>query len=346
MKSPDRFLPLLLVFLFIQVTFFQLKGQPFIVAFYNVENLFDIEDDPLIDDEDFLPGSRIPWTPDRYETKLDRLAQVLSSIDEERLPDIVGLCEVENSQVLEDLVKQRALKKGKYEIVHYNSPDERGIDNALLYNKKVFQVIDSKPLPVHLSKNPGDATRDILYVKGWVVKAPSDTLHIFVNHWPSRWGGQKKSEPKRIDAASTLRHHVDSIFKTCEWANVIAMGDFNDEPRDSSMHNVLKAYDPSIGPKTQMTLYNMMLALEDESQGTIYYKEWQVFDQIILSTELLTKTKGLYLPKREGKIFSEEWVLYKAGDGSLRPNRTAAKDYYGGYSDHLPVYVEFLIRNN
>jgi predicted extracellular nuclease len=322
----------------------QMNEPRFTVAFYNVENLFDYKNDPAIDDERFLPDSKIPWTAERYGVKLDRLAEVISSIDPDHLPALIGLCEVENRNVLEDLVGQPALREGRYKIVHYDSPDERGIDNALLYNKKAFQVIDSRPIPVYLTKDPDDATRDILYVKGLVRGSSTDTLHIFVNHWPSRSEGKEESEPNRIDAARTLRTHVDSLFALNNWANIVIMGDFNDEPYDTSVHDVLDAFNPTYNPKTEITLYNLMTYAYHQGQGTIYYNQWQVFDQIILSTNLIIKETGLVLTDFEGKIFSADWMLYKASDGTLRPNRTAAREYYGGYSDHLPVYVEFEIK--
>jgi predicted extracellular nuclease len=322
----------------------QLNDRSFTVVFYNVENLFDYENDPGIDDESFLPDSRIPWTAERYGVKLDHLSKVLSSINPDQMPAVIGLCEVENRDVLKDLVNQPALKGGNYKIIHYDSPDERGIDNALLYNNKMFSVIDSRPIPVYLTKDPEDATRDILYVKGFIKNSSSDTLHIFVNHWPSRSEGKNESEPNRIDAALTLKTHVDSLFAQNKWANIIIMGDFNDEPYDTSVHDVLDAFNPTYNPKTEITLYNMMTYAYHQGLGTIYYKQWQVFDQIILSTNLIIKESGLTLTDFEGKIFSADWMLYEASDGTLRPNRTAAREYYGGYSDHLPVYVEFEIK--
>lgn len=337
---------ILLIFFFI--IGFESLSQPsgeqnFTVVFYNTENLFDIQDDPAINDADFLPTARVPWTGERYELKLDRLAQVLSSIHDGRLPAVIGLCEVENQQVLDDLISQKSLKKGGYGIVHFDSPDERGIDNALLYRKSAFVVLTKKAIPVKLTQNPGDATRDILYVSGVVKKSPSDTLHLFVNHWPSRRGGQSVSEPNRLDAATTLRHHVDSIFSIHGSASILIMGDFNDEPGDRSLAGILQALAPTPDPMKN-TLYNLMRTASMNGKGTIYYDGWQLFDQIIVSGRLLSKTSGLTLPVPEGEIFSAEWLLYKPAHGEARPNRTAAKDYYGGYSDHLPVFIDFLVR--
>lgn len=319
-------------------------AQDFTVAFYNVENLFDTVDDPATEDSEFLPAAEVPWTMERYRAKLKQLAKVLSSINGESLPAIIGLCEVENSRVLEDLVGEKALKKGKYHFVHYDSPDERGIDNAMLYDRQEFRVLQSMAIPVRLTAEAGDVTRDILYVKGLVKKSPEDTLHIFINHWPSRRGGKEASEINRIDAARTLRAQVDSLFSISPWANIIILGDFNDEPYDRSISEVLGAFTPTYNPETDVRLYNMMTPAYHDGRGTLYYDRWQVFDQIILSTHLIIKTTGLTLPEFEGRIFAEEWLLFEAPDGTKRPNRTIGREYYGGYSDHLPVYIDFIIR--
>jgi len=339
-----RIIPLLITFLAVAAfhSSCTTRAREFTVAFYNVENLFDTEDDPATDDADFLPDSRIPWTPDRYAVKLQHLAQVLSSLDDE-LPAVIGLCEVENARVLQDLTGQKELKKGSYDIVHFDSPDERGIDNALLYRKSEFKVIDQKPISIHLTLKPEDATRDILYVKGIVKRSPGDTLHLFVNHWPSRRGGASESEQHRMDAALTLKTQVDSLFTLDPGANIIIMGDLNDEPFDQSVVNGLGALSPTRDPKPS-SLYNLMASAAREGKGTIYYNQWQVFDHMIVSDHLISKTSGLTLAEPEGKIFSPDWILFKPENGPSRPDRTSGKEYYGGYSDHLPVFLEFSIR--
>ena len=161
------------------------KKQPFIAMFYNVENLFDTQDDPKINDEEFTPGGKVPWTDERLNTKIKQIGQVMTDIASPAMPDLVGFAEVENIRVLEMLVSSASLNKTKYNIVHYDSPDERGIDVALIYNPSTFKVIESAPLQVVLPGN--DLSRDILYVKGKVKSG--DILHVFVNHWPSRREG-------------------------------------------------------------------------------------------------------------------------------------------------------------
>jgi predicted extracellular nuclease len=312
-----------------------------LMVFYNLENLFDIYDDPDINDADFLPGSRIDWTGQRYQRKLDNLTRVLISIDETYLPAIIGVCEVENEKVLKDLKKQKKLKRANYKIVHHDSPDERGIDVALLYAGFEFKVLEDRPIPVRFPHDPDDRTRDILYVKGVFKEAKKDTVFIFVNHWPSRWGGQEQSEPDRITAARVLRGAIDSIYSYHEKANIILMGDFNDDPDNTSLLNVLDAQQVVEEPEDRQ-LYNLMFPMLKRGEGTLFYNDWDVFDQIIVSGALLNKTEGFRLADTQGKAFKADWMLFEDDRGRKRPNRTAGRSsYYGGYSDHLPVYVYY-----
>jgi predicted extracellular nuclease len=315
-------------------------SQDFTVVFYNTENLYDTIDDPKVLDSQYLPDSRIPWNTERYQSKLQHIAQVFTSVDPHGLPSLIGLCEVENKQVLVDLVAQPELKGGNYEIVHYNSPDRRGIDVALLYDKSDFTVLKSSSIHVNLTNDTIGPTRDILYVKGFVNKSSKDTLHIFVNHWPSRRDGQEASEQNRIDAALTLRHVVDSLFALTAPCNILIMGDFNDEPVNKSLTEGLNANFPGKGGRDN-ALYNLMEKAYTEGRGTLYFEKWQIFDQFIVSRNLLEKQKGLTLSEKEGKIFSAEWLLYTPTKGEPRPNRTIGSQYFGGYSDHLPIYLEF-----
>ncbi len=311
-----------------------------LMVFYNLENLFDIYDDPDINDADFLPGSRIDWTEQRYQRKLDNLTQVLTSIDETYLPAIIGVCEVENERVLKDLKKQKKLRRANYKIVHHDSPDERGIDVALLYASFEFKVLEDKAIPVRFPHDPDDRTRDILYVKGVFKEAKKDTVFVFVNHWPSRWGGQEKSEPDRITAARVLRGVVDSIYNHHRNANIILMGDFNDDPDNKSLAEVLNAVEPAEEPEKEQ-LYNLMFPMLKRGEGTLFYRDWDVFDQIIVSGALLRKKDGFRLADTQGKAFKADWMLFEDDQGRKRPNRTAGRSYYGGYSDHLPVYVYY-----
>lgn len=317
-------------------------SKSFSIAFYNVENLFDTINDQGTRDGEFTPEGKNQWTAERYQTKLDRLSQVISSMIPESFPTVIGLCEVENRGVLEDLVKHHDLKKANYQIIHYESPDERGIDNALLYRKGMFKPIHQEAIVNTFPFRPKDRTRDILYVKGIPTKSKKDTLHIFVNHWPSRYGGREKSAPSRNHVATIHRALVDSIFNTNPKANLVITGDFNDEPADSSLLYFLEAQALQESVNNS-ELYNLMYADYEEGRGTIYWRSWDMFDMFILSGNLLLKNEGIVLKEKKGQIFDAEFLLFKNDNGSTRPNRTMGKEYYGGYSDHLPVFIEFDI---
>lgn len=297
------------------------------VAFWNVENLYDTIDDPQIKDEEFLPSAKNAWTAQRYKTKQKNTAQVIAAIN----PDILGMAEIENRHVLNDLVKQPALKKQKYGIVHYDSPDQRGIDVALIYKTKVFNVLSSASVK---TRQPSDTllpTRNILVVRGVVNK--KDTITILVNHWPSRRGGKDDSEQRRIFAAATVRYIVDSLNRLYPNGEIISLGDFNDEPTDVSIQSLT-----ATGQMVEPLFANLMDTIDAKGEGTHYYKkEKSCLDQIMVSPALLEK-KTYYVCC--AMIFKPDWIfaeVYK-GDG-LSPKRTwAGSRYIGGYSDHLPVY--------
>ncbi|MBW6461233.1 MAG: endonuclease/exonuclease/phosphatase family protein [Bacteroidales bacterium] len=319
------------------------KSKYLRIAFYNVENLFDTIDDPLTNDADFLPDARIPWTGERYEVKLDRISEVIEALSAAIPAGIIGLCEVENRSVLKDLVCSPRILRFNYQIVHYESPDERGIDNALLYDPMQFTPFYSTALPVTFLFEPDDKTRDILYIKGIHPKHKKDTLHLYVNHWPSRYGGAEASEPKRIRAAEALRSHVDSLMAIQPEALVLIMGDFNDVPADKSMIETLQALALAENPAND-TLYNLMFPAYERGEGTIFWRDWDMFDQIILNGRFWNKKKGIVYRDKEAGIFAEDWLMFETEEGILRPNRTLAREYYGGYSDHLPVYIDLIIK--
>ena len=179
-------------------------------------------------------------------------------------------------------------------------------------------------------------TRDILYVEGKT--SDNETMHLFVNHWTSRWGGREETNPKRAAIAKLLAHTVAAILEKDPQANIILMGDFNDEPADKSMSQYLKAEPVPEIPEPEK-LYNLMYADYLDGQGTIYWKDWDMFDMFIVSGNLLLKEKGMVLTQNKGHIFGPRWVMYETDKGILRPSRTASRNYYGGYSDHLPVYI-------
>ena len=308
------------------------------IMMYNVENLFDTVDDPHTRDNDFLPNSDKEWTNKRFKHKLNQLSDVILGIDSEP-PSIIGMVEVENAYVLEQLTDNAYIKRFNYGYVHHESPDERGIDVALIYDKDKFEVDEHKQIPVYLDKN--DKTRDILYVKGYF-KGENSPFYFLVNHWPSRREGAKESEHKRIAAAETLRYQVDKILENDSHANIIIMGDFNDYPTSSSIVDYLLAKkDKDI--KTN-EIFNLSYKLHERGKGSYNYRgDWVMMDQIMVSGNVLNKNNTSYYVKSDGlKVFFEDWILYEDKKyRDMKPNKTYGGDnYYGGYSDHLPVYVK------
>jgi predicted extracellular nuclease len=310
------------------------------IAFYNVENLFDINDDPSPGDDEFLPLSDKTWDKKRYEKKVKDVAGTLGSLNKTELPAIIGLAEVENRLVLEDLVKESPLRRGRYEIVHFDSRDERGIDVALLYRPEEFTMVESRIISVNFSFAPLDMTRDILYVRGLLDDGRS--YHIYVNHWPSRSGEARESEMKRISAAAALRKDIDNILNFESDARIIIMGDFNDEPTNMSLMQVLNATNKRKN-HTYRDLFNLMYDGHNSGNiGTISYRDnWQMFDQIIVSFSMFANDGGYNTDFSEGKIYDSEELLFTNPEtGAVSPNRTfGGNRYYGGVSDHLPVYM-------
>ena len=298
------------------------------IAFYNVENLFDTNDDIIGRDEEFLPTSEKKWTPERYQKKLNQLAQVFAEME---FPNIIGLCEVENMQTLRDLTEQTALKKEGYGIVHFESPDYRGIDVALLYKKKCFEVTDKSFIrinfPTEIVENY--TTRDVLIVKGILHKR--DEVYFFVNHWPSRRGGLSQSSPKREYVAAQVRRETDKILAADPQAKIILMGDFNDEPDNKSVAEVLIK---------DARLHNAMTALDERDEGTYNYRgNWNMIDQFIVSEALTEKNAGLQL--LDAYILRRDYLFYDDKKYGKTPTRTyGGKRYFGGYSDHLPIYLD------
>jgi len=313
--------------------------QPFVAMFYNVENLYDTLDDPKTNDDEFTPAAKVPWTGKRLETKINHIGQVISDITGPAMPDLIGFAETENQDVLKMLVSSAGLSKTKYSIIHYDSPDERGIDVAMLYNPLTFKVVSSEPLKVSLPDN--DLTRDILYVKGKLNSG--EILHVFINHWPSRREGSELSESKRMAAASVLRAKLDAIQQLEKSANILILGDFNDEPSDNSITKGIKALSPDQAIMDK-NIYSLLYPQFKKGEGSLFYKDWDLFDQIIVSGNMLSRKKGLHTSVQDANIFSAGYLLFKNKNGDSRPNRTMSSDkYFGGYSDHLPVYVKLYL---
>ena len=310
------------------------------VAFYNVENLFDIFDDTSISDEEFLPDSPKNWNDEKYKKKIADLGEVLSSLNPRELPAIIGLAEVENEKVIKDLSQAQKLRRGNYKTVHYDSKDERGIDVALLYNPDEVQLTDSRPIPVVFGQDIQDFTRDILYAQ---FKADDNNIyHVFVNHWPSRSPTREESDIKRISAALALRKEVDLIFNKDNNARIIILGDFNDEPTSRSLIQILNATNKRKNIYYR-DLFNLMYDAHNISgEGTITYDgSWQMFDQVIVSHPLFEKSANYYLTFEDGKVFKDDQVIAADPEtGKEGIIRTFSGNVYkGGPSDHLPVFV-------
>lgn len=322
-------------------TFAQKKYEVGLIGFYNLENLFDTIDGPN-NDADFLPEGAYHYTGEVYLDKLNKLSDVLSQIGMEESPDglsMVGVAEVENRSVLEDLVKNPKLKDRHYKIIHFDSPDERGIDVGLLYNPRYFSSKGSEKLYVDLNQ-PRDTssrkTRDVLYVWG---EYKGEPIHVFVNHWPSRRGGEEASAPGRAKAASVCKIKIDSIMKASPDAKILLMGDLNDDPTSPSVARVLGAK----GDAKQIRngdLYNPWMDYYLNGIGTLAYNDaWNLFDQIIISEELtVTKQKGFFF--KRAVIFNKPFMTQQTGRYKGYPKRTFDfNNYIGGYSDHFPTYL-------
>lgn len=311
--------------------------------FYNVENLFDTIDAPKKKDEDFTPDGRYHWTSFRYYKKIQMVSKVIIAVGQWEAPDFIGLCEIENRSVLEDLLRLTPLKKYNYDIIHKESPDFRGIDNALLYRRDKARVLFYDFYPVQFPDNPGKHTRDIIYARFVLKNKENDTLNVFINHFPSRWGGQEASEPGRLLVAGILRSKVDSLLSLNSNANILICGDFNDEPSNKSISEVLKARGDS---SSTSDLYNLMAQYEKKGQGSYRYQyEWNMLDQIIVSKSLLDG-QGLETSFAKAKIFRADWLMYEDKKyNSIKPNRTfVGPRYTGGYSDHLPVFTDLMVQ--
>lgn len=314
------------------------EKEDFTIAFYNLENYFDTRNDPHSLDDDFTPTGFKKWNDKKFLWKTKKLAKAISQIGKEEtgeLPVLVGVAEIENAAVLEALLVSDALKETNYGYVHFDSPDERGIDTGLIYHKDCFKVIASETLPLLIENTNGlrDYTRDILYVHGAL---NGEEMHIFVNHWPSRREGAKETSYKRIAAAETILQKMKRLKSKWEEAHVIVMGDFNDDPRSESIQHLM-------GSKV---FINPMEKLLSPVMGSANYKgEWSLFDQVLLSHNFLNIEKGTH-SFRKAAIFSPKFLKEWKGKYKGNPYRTyAGKKYIGGYSDHFPVYVIFRHKN-
>jgi endonuclease/exonuclease/phosphatase family metal-dependent hydrolase len=318
------------------------KVQVSCVAFYNQENLFDTINDPKINDEEYLPNGAMKWGTMKYTAKLQHMSYAISQIGLDVCPQgvaLIGVSEIENSGVLKDLVSQSALAKRSMEFVHYEGPDRRGVDVALLYNPKYFTVTNSKSYRLH-TPDTAFRTRDQLMVSGYL---QGEKIHVIVNHWPSRTGGEMESRPKRNAAAALTRSIADSLFRADPKAKIIIMGDLNDDPFNESCTKVL-------GAKKDLTdlkdgdLYNTLWKTLDKGIGSLAYADqWNLFDQIIVSSEL-ARSDPSKLRLWKAEVFNKAFLTQQEGRYKGTPLRThAGGAWTNGYSDHYPTMI-YLVK--
>lgn len=342
MKKKHALLFTLYVVLF---SFSKITAQNnFRIMFYNVENLFDTKHDSLKNDYDFLPGGFMNWSDWKYWEKQRNIGRVITAVGEMQSPALVGLCEIENDSVIFDLTKRSPIRTQEYEYLVTNSPDIRGIDVALLYQRHQFKLLEKNEYEVIFSKENARPTRNILHAVGQVISG--DTLDVFVCHFPSRYGGQLESEGGRIDAAQLLRDKTDSLFSVRKYAHIIIMGDFNDHPDNKSISKVLKARSLNYH-LDKHELYNLFLhRIKERDFGTLKYQgQWGVLDQFIVSGNLLMEKNNVKIVNNEAHIFKADFLTEKDEKyGGVRPYRTSlGPRYIGGFSDHLPIYMDLII---
>lgn len=315
--------------------------QQLCVVFYNVENLFDTRDDPDVNDDEFTPLGSKNWDKKRFNKKIESISRVLKSTSSEELPDIIGLAEVENKDVLKALAETSALRKANYEIFHQDSPDQRGIDVALLVKAGQLKNVRSKTIEIEFPFNEDMTTRDILHVEG--MASDGKKIHFFVNHWSSRREGRHESERKRIACALHLKKQTDGLLSRENDPRIIIMGDFNDEPTNKSILNILNAGNKrkNIGPGD---LFNLFYDIHNTKNkgSSVHRNKWLMTDQIMVSYNLINNPTGYSCDYSDGRILIKDDMVYHNQKNMDIPNRSYGGDkYYGGISDHFPVYVIF-----
>ncbi len=296
--------------------------------FYNVENLFDVQDDSLTRDEAFLPAGDRHWTYGRFLKKLNHTYKVIAGVGEWNPPAVIGLAEVENRYVLEALLRETPLHRFGYQIVHQESPDARGIDVALLLRPDLVSIQAQEFITVDLPN--GRKTREILYVQAAL--PDKEVMHLYVNHWPSRYSGTKVSEESRKQAAITLATHIKNVLADEPDAQILVTGDFNDSPEDASMKYLVENL-----PLENISNYQF--------EGTHKHQgEWGVLDQWLVSESCLSLQAGWHIERNRGQVYHPEWLLEPDETNlGFKPNRTyVGFRYQGGFSDHLPIFVRLI----
>ncbi|MBE0666123.1 MAG: endonuclease/exonuclease/phosphatase family protein [Bacteroidales bacterium] len=325
----------------------QQKVRAGVIAFYNLENLFDTIDTPGVMDEEFTPEGPNKWTGRRYLEKIDNMALAISRIGEDEGwsggPAVLGVSEIENRSVLEDLAAHPLLKESNYQVVHYDSPDLRGVDVGLMYRPRFFSVTSSASPLLDIKDEQGERvyTRDQLVVSGIF---DGELMHFIVCHWPSRSGGELTTRPRRNAAATLSRHLVDSLQAIDPGAKVFVMGDLNDDPTDESLRKYLRAA-PDAQRMKEGEMFNTMFPLFKKGIGSLYYRDGvNLFDQIIITPSLTGDDYSTY-KFRLARVFNSSFLLQKDGQYKGYPLRSfVGTVWQGGFSDHFPVYV-FIMRN-
>ncbi len=321
------------------------NSQVVSIVFWNVENLYDPFDDSLTNDEEFTAGGARHWNWKKFRKKIEHLSKTLGIAAGWALPDLIGLCEVENRMVLCQLVRHAILMKGQYQIIHHESPDRRGVDVALLYRSDCFSVLSEKAVSVRFPFDTAVRTRDILMVKGLV--HGRDTLHLFINHWPSRRGGQQGSAPRRNYTGELLRRSVDSLFLLDSTANIVIMGDLNDEPEDLSISLHLGAKNAASHIRSG-ALYNLMgIRNQFRREGTLKFRDqWSTFDQFIVSGAMLSGRSGLRTNADHASVVRAAFLMEEDQQYfGLKLKRTySGPKYLGGFSDHLPILLKINMK--
>ncbi len=344
-----KFLFIILIFISAIACAQSLDDKTLTVAFWNLENLFDTIDDPQKNDEEFLPGGAKQWNEERLERKFYNLSRVIRSMNDGNGPDILGVCEVEHKYLLDSLISKHLFDKN-YISISPDAPDERGIQTGIIFNSSKFDLLEIYSDTVILDQSIN--TRLILGVK--LRLKHQDTLYVFVNHWPSRRGGEKESEIRRIKAARTLKKRIEHILDNNKYAKIIVMGDFNDEPTNNSILNYLKAK-PVICDSVEMIqeissaednsdLFNLSYHSFSIGEGSYKHQDnWNMLDQIIVSRELLIGNKVRYLCN-SFQVYKPEFMITKTGKYQGTPFPTyGGNRYLGGYSDHFPVIAKFIL---
>lgn len=334
----------LIILLCFQFSKAQSSYAVFPIGFYNLENLFDTIDDEDVSDTEFTPDGEKAWTIEKYNKKLQNMASVIAKLGTDMNPEglcFLGVSEIENRGVLEDLVKENEISSRNYQIVQYDSPDKRGVDVALLYNPSLFTLISSQARELLIEDEEGKRkyTRDVLHVSGTI---DGEIVHVLVNHWPSRSGGEKKSAPGRAAAASLNMKIISEIQEAEPNAKIIVMGDLNDDPSSKSVKQILDAK-RKIKDVKKNGLFNPMYEMHQKGGGSNAYRDaWSLFDQIIISKALLSKKQsGLFYHK--ALIYKEPRLLQPEGQYKNYPLRTfSGSEFINGYSDHFPAIVYLL----